>query len=110
MEQKQGTRGGYRPGAGRKAETLSVMQIQKMLAKAEQMALDTGKDVDDILLGIIKDSSSETNQLQAIKIWKQYTMAAPSEGGEADRELGPAVYLPEHRPNLEMIEGGKPAA
>lgn len=81
-----------------------------MLRKAKKAAKRYGKDVDDILLEVIYTADNRpVDKLSAIKLWKDYTMPKPSEGGEADKTLGPAVYLPEQRPQLKSIEGGKAA-
>jgi len=76
-----------------------------MLAKAKERAKATGKDVDDILLDIIysQESVSPRDQLAAIKLWKDYTMARISEGGETDKFLGPQIYLPEPMPDPAKV-------
>ncbi len=105
--------GGARPGSGPKAETLSVSQVRKMLKKAETYAKEFGKDVDDILLDFIHATGERGEQatinqsIACIKLWKDYTIAKLQEGSEADRTLGPKVFLPEQHPRLEVIDGGK---
>lgn len=110
---KQDNRGGYRPNAGRKpgpARNLSTYQVERMLRKARRFAKQYGKDVDDILLEVIYSPQERTpDRLAAIKLWKEHTAPKISEGGEADKALGPAVFLPEHRPQLSVIEGKKTA-
>ena len=84
-----------------------------MLKKAETYAKDFGKDVDDILLEFIHakgergDQATINQSIACIKLWKEYTIAKLEEGGEADRTLGPKVFLPEQHPRLEVIDGGK---
>ena len=107
MRQKE-TRGGYRPGAGRKRETLSVTQVREMLAKAEAYAEKYGKTVNDILLefvyGTVKGVTKK-DQLAAIKLWMDKTHIPVTEGGEADEVLGPGIYLPEQQqdPMLKAV-------
>lgn len=111
--QKQENRGGARPGAGRKPAvkaSLSTYQVAKMLRKAKKMAKLRGKDLDDILLDICYDANIRKSEvLAAIKVFKDCTMVRPSEGGEADKTLGPAVFLPQHRPTLSVVESKKTA-
>jgi len=107
-------RGGKREGAGRKPEkraSLSVAQVSRMLRKAKKMALKTGKDVDDILIEFIYHADGKiSDRLAAIKLFKEYTAPKPSEGGKADKKLGPSLFLPEQRPpELEIINGSKAA-
>ncbi len=76
-----------------------------MLAKAKRWAREKGKDVDDILLDIIYgvEAVNSRDRLAAIKLWKDYTMARISEGGETDKSLGPQIYLPESRPDPAKV-------
>ena len=107
---KKDNRGGARHGAGRKKETLSQNQVTQMIRKAKEWAKKTGKDLDDVLLGIIYDEETNTkDQLAGIKLWKEYTIAKLQEDGTIDQELGPEVYLPEQDkgPELKVVEGGK---
>ena len=105
--------GGARPASGPKPETLSVSQVRAMLKKAETYAKELGRDVDDILLDFIhakgeRGEQATINQsIACIKLWKEYTIAKLEEGSEADRTLGPKVFLPEQHPRLEVIDGGK---
>ena len=105
---KQENRGGYRAGAGRKPQrgsTLTATAVAKMLRKARKAAKVYGKDVDDVLLGFVYDEETRTaDRLAAIKLWKEYTSAKMTEGGAADKELGPALFLPEQRPRLEAVK------
>lgn len=96
--------GGAREGAGRPKETLSAQQVRLMLQKAKVYSEKYGKEIDEILLDFIYDEgSSKRERAQCIKLWKEYTMARLQEGGEADRQLGPAVFLPEHHPRLKAV-------
>ena len=104
-------RGGARPGAGRKPETLSVRQVKAMLDKAEEKAKEHGKTVDDVLLDFIYDSNvKDSDRIACIKLFKSNTMIKLSEGGEGDQALGPAFFLPEQRPDpakIHVLNGGK---
>ncbi len=107
---KKENRGGRRAGAGAKPQTLSGRQIQAMLNKAKKWAKEQGKDIDDILLFLIYNSkTTDRDRLASIKLWKDYTMARISEGGEADRQLGPSIYLPEQKPILAAVTDIKDA-
>ena len=108
----QENRGGSRPGAGRKPQprvTLSEFQVRRLLRKARRMALLTGKDVDDLLIEFIYHADGRiVDRLAAIKLFKEYTAPKPSEGGGANKNLGPKLFLPEQRPpELSVINGGK---
>jgi len=107
--QKKDNRGGKREGAGRKPETLSVNQVRLMLKKAKDWAKKTGKEVDDILLEIIYESKGDSTKLNAIKLWKEYTIAKLQEGGETDQVLGPQIGLPPTKPDpaLSLVEDKK---
>ncbi len=110
---KVDNRGGARPGAGRKplgTTPLSQIQVKRMLRKGRKWAREHGKDVDDWLLTVIYGAETkDSDRIAAIKLWKDHTMVKIAEGGVADKALGPAVYLPEHRPVLSAVDGGKRA-
>ena len=96
--------GGARPNSGPKKQTLSAAQVQQMLDKAKKKATETGKDVDDILLGFIYDGElGAKDRLAAIKLWKEFSMARISEGGAADEALGPGIYLPGEKPDPSVV-------
>lgn len=79
-----------------------------MLQAAKKKAEETGKTIDDLLLALIYDEeTSKKDFLAAVKLWKDKTMAQITEGGDADRQLGPALFLPEKHPRLKAIDGGK---
>ena len=85
-----------------------MRQVKAMLRAAKKKAKETGKTIDDILLDIIYTADAAPRDvLPAIKLWKEHTSPKLAEGGEADKKAGPAVYLPEQRPQLEAIDGGK---
>lgn len=102
---KTENRGGYREGAGRKPETLSARQVAEMLRKAKKWAKENGEEIDDILLSFIYDKGlSVKDRTACIKLFKEYTMMKLQEGGETDKALGPAVFLPEQHPGLKIVE------
>jgi len=107
---KADNRGGKREGAGRKPgrETLSVRQLREFEQAAKKMAAEYGKSLQDIVLGIAYDPDAPRKDvLAAAKLFWDKSVIAASEGGEADKNAGPAVYLPGQRPHLEAIKGGK---
>ena len=103
---KKENRGGKRPGAGRPPgrEPLSVRQIKEMQRKMKERAKLTGRDENDILIDFIQGEDADGNpvkcatrdRIACIKLWKDYTSPKISEGGQADKQLGPTIYLPEH--------------
>lgn len=89
---------------------MASYQVAKMLRKAKKLARLRKKDIDDILLEIIYSAQDKPRDvLAAIKIFKDLTMPKISEGGQTDKQLGPAVFLPSQRPVLKSVEGGKAA-
>lgn len=76
-----------------------------MRRTARKWAKKYGKTIDEVLIGLIYDADGRAaDVLAAIKVWKEYTAPKPSEGGTADKENGPMVYLPAHRPKLEAVK------
>ena len=126
--QKPDGRGGKRPGAGRPKgyspgrETLSVRQVKEMLEKANAFAKKHEKTIDEILLefiygetdialmaeGTIEERLGQKvaikDRIACIKLWKEYTSPKITEGGEGDKELGPAVFLPDRHPRLKVVD------
>src|SRR5688572_12748525 len=102
-------RGGYRPNAGRKPgkqTSLAAYQVAKMLRKARKYATKYGKDMDDLLLEFAYDPNGRVqDRLAAVKAFKDFTMVKITEGGEADKALAPALFLPEQRPVLATVNG-----
>lgn len=105
MQTKRENRGGWRPNSGKKPETLSAYQVQQMLDTAERYAKTHGKTVDDILLDFVyaQVKVDARTQLAAIKLFKDKTCVPISEGGDADTNLAPTVYLPEERPDPAKV-------
>jgi len=100
-------RGGARPNSGPKPDLLSANQLKKMLRTEKKEARKRGQTMDERLMQVYWETGSDNLRVQIWKAWKQVTMIPVKEGGAADKALGPAVYLPEQRPQLETIIGGK---
>jgi hypothetical protein len=106
---KKDGRGGKRPGAGRKPglqvrEALSVRQIQDFQIAAEAKCRETGRSLQDIVLEIAYDAETpRRDKLAAAKLYWDKSMISASEGGDADKTLGPAIYLPEQRDNVVAL-------
>jgi len=101
---KRETRGGNREGAGRKPETLSARQLAEFDRAAKEMAKKTGKSLQDIVLGFAYDPElPPKDRLAAAKLYWDKSVIHATEGGEADKNAGPAVYLPELRPLLKEV-------
>lgn len=106
-------RGGYRPNAGRKpgpGTTLGAAQVSRLLRKARRFAKLHGKDHNDVLFEILYSTEEKTaDRLAAIKHLNDIMVPKIQEGGAADKQLGPSIFLPEQRPpELAVIHGGKP--
>jgi len=52
---------------------------------------------------IYDENISDNNRLAAIKLVKDLSSPKISEGGDADKFLGPAIFLPEKNPRLEVV-------
>ena len=108
--------GGAREGSGRKPvrEPLSVRQVNDMREKMKARAKKTGKDENDILIDWIQAADANgdpidigiRDRIACMKLWKEYTSPKITEGGEADQNVGPAVFLPAKHPRLKLVDGG----
>ena len=100
-------RGGYRPGAGRKPDTLPEGEIAKMLKAEKKKAKATGKSIDDILLSIIYGEASDirpSDRLTAIKIFKEFTIGKRKVTESTIKQpLGPTIYLPAQMPDPAKV-------
>ena len=106
-------RGGARPNSGPKPKgspSLSSLQVADMLKLAAARAKETRKTVSHILLDIIySEIARDSDKIQAIKLWMDATQPKPTEGGQADKVLGPVLFLPEHRPpELRIVKSSVP--
>lgn len=100
----KGAWGGRREGAGRPKQTISAEQIEKMILKAKKYADERGIDLDDLLLEIAYDKQmAPKDRIACIKVYKEYTIAKMQEGGEADKDLGPGIYLPGEKPDPAKV-------
>ena len=105
---KQENRGGARPNSGPKAVTLSANQVAKMLREVKKRAKREKKTVMGLLLDFAYNSETGVkDRLASIKLITDLTCVKISEGGEADKALGPSVFLPAQHPRLKVVEGGK---
>ena len=107
---KKDNRGGARPNSGPKPATLSQAQLKEMKEAAAAKAKEEGKSLFDICLEWIYDTEMKIDRRQAA--WKMYCdkmLISVSEGSESDKILAPQVYLPEHRPQLEVVKGDEAA-
>lgn len=106
---KHSGRGGYRPNAGRKpgpGGTLGAHQIKRLLRKARRFAKLHGKDHNDVLFEIIYGADERViDRLTAIKHLNDMLVPKIQEGGEADKALGPSIFLPSQRPVLATVNG-----
>ena len=108
--QKPDGRGGKRAGAGRKPgrDTLSVRQLKEFERAATEMAKEYGETLQVRCLKIAYDDDApRKDQLAAMKLFWDKSVIVAKEGGEADKTVGPAVFLPDRHPRLEVIDGGK---
>lgn len=104
-KQKKDNRGGARPNSGPKPQTVSTTQLQEMRDAATAKAEAEGRSLYDVCLDWIYDPEIKIDRQQAA--WKLYTdklLIKITEGGEADKFPGPAVFLPEKHPRLELVD------
>ena len=102
------TRGGARPGAGRPHKTITAEQAERLLNAAEEITTQEGLSPYRLLMeyayGIGKGSEfPPSTRAQALSRYFDLTMARLHEGSEADQILGPAIYLPEERPDPAKV-------
>ena len=113
QSKKKENRGGKREGAGRKrrsTESFSAEKLGELNDRIEAYADDKGKHIDEVALEIVYDDKQNVSaRMKAYDTLKKYSTIQAKEGGEADQELGPEVYLPEQDkgPELKVVEGGK---
>ena len=108
-------RGGARKGAGRPGLLDKIFtsehQIKKMLLMERKKALQGGKTLDEILLDIARNSEDEKTQLNAIKIFKDYTIIKRTQATISPVREKSKMGLPPQKQDpakLETIKGGKP--
>ena len=112
------TRGGKRPGSGRKpGPVVSKNQRDEMMAAAKKYAEEHGKSIYEILLDFAYGKQDPgwkmtvRDRLAAMDMFLKYTVARVSEKNvNVKKETGPVVGLPETKPDpakLISIDGGK---
>ncbi len=104
--QKKDNRGGKREGAGRKPgrETLSVRQSREFEEAAKALAKEYGYTIPEGVGRMFYDpDASRRDKLSAANLFWKYSVIGATEGGEADKVLGPSVYLPEQKPTLAAV-------
>ena len=100
--------GGAREGAGRPKEPLSVRQSKEFEATAIKLAKEYGQSLSEVVGRIAwNPESSNRDVCMATSLFWKYSVIGATEGGEADKIVGPAIFLPEEHPRLELIDGGK---
>lgn len=102
---KKDNRGGKREGAGRKRspESFSAEKLSELNGRIESYAKTKGKHIDEVALDIIYDEDNNISaRMRAYDTIKKYSSIQVSEGGDADKNLGPAVYLPEQDKGVEL--------
>lgn len=99
---KPDARGGARVGAGRKPGAFSVARMQELMDEVRAREKLEGRSLLSILLD--EAFSKKATRLAAARYILDKTTVAVTEGGESDRELGPAFYLPEKRPQIVAVK------
>jgi hypothetical protein len=108
MNAKIERRGGARLNSGPKPKLFSVRQLKKAIREVDRRAKTEGKTLIGGVLDIFYDDRTvPAVKLQAAKLILDRTMIQVSEGGDADKSIGPTVYLPAQRPVLTALDGGK---
>ncbi len=105
---KPDNRGGARAGSGPKPQTVSASQLKEAREAVAKVAEKHGKGFYEVCAEWVYDKDIKIDRQQAA--WKMLAdkiHIQASEGGEADKIVGPAVFLPEKHPRLELIDGGR---
>ena len=106
INQKKDNRGGKREGAGRPKEALSVRQAKEFEKTAKKLAKEFGIPMSEVIGRHVYDTKASLKDIQtAANLFWKYSIIVASEGGEADKVAGPAVFLPEQHPRLELVKG-----
>ena len=108
--QKHPNYGGKREGAGRKPgrEALSVRQAKEFEATQIKLAKEYGYSLSERVGKIAWDPESANRDVcMAANLFWKYSIIVGSEGGQADQTTGPAVFLPEKHPRLEVVDGNE---
>ena len=103
---KKDGRGGARPNSGPKKEALSVRQLKEIQKVAVALAKEFGMPVIEVVGRMAYDEDApRRDRLAAAKLFLDKSTIAISEGGEADKQTGPAVYLPEQYGKILSLVG-----
>jgi len=103
---KKDGRGGARPNSGPKKEALSVRQLKQIQKVAEDLAKEFGMPVIEVVGRMAYDiDAPRRDRLAASKLFLDKSTISVTEGGEADKLNGPAVYLPEQYDNVLKMVG-----
>jgi hypothetical protein len=106
--QKKDKRGGKREGAGRPSEALSVRQAKEFEKTAKKLADEFGLPMSEVIGRHVYDPNASLKDIQtAANLFWKYSIIPASEGGEADKAIGPVVFLPEKHPRLGLVDGSK---
>jgi len=106
-KKKTDNRGGAREGAGPKPLTVSQSQLKEMREAILAAAKKHKMGFYELCANWAYDTELKIDRRQAA--WKMLADKACiqiSEGGDADKTIGPAVFLPEQHPRLELVDGG----
>lgn len=109
MQTKRENRGGKREGSGRKRtpESYSAEKVKELNDRIDKYAKERGLHIDEVALELVYDESKTASaRMKAYETIKKYSSIQPKEGGEADKELGPSLYLPEQDkgPDLKAVK------
>lgn len=95
---------------GRPGKTVTQKAVDHMMRVMRKKARETGKHIDDVLVGLIYDDlATPRDRLAAIRCFKEYTMSKISEQNiNVSKVAGPAIELPAVRgedPALKLVKG-----
>ena len=107
---KRENRGGKRKGSGRKpifelGEKERCQVISDVNEKAKENGTSFGSVLGDIMFG---KGGDKRTRLQAMRLYATDILPKISERDVTETKInGPAIFLPEDHPRLEVISGGK---
>jgi len=101
--------GGARPNSGPQKQTLTARRVEKILSALGKVAKrNGGTDLEELYAQVAYGEGQfaewpPATRERAMANLLNMTMAPLKEGGETDR-AGPAVFLPERRPDVTPIK------
>jgi hypothetical protein len=99
----KGRSGGYRPGAGRprKKKTVSEKVKNNYLKAARELAKEYGEPIEKAVLRLIyKDDVQDSVRASVLKAYNEALLIKETEKDvNVNMNRGPAIYLPEMRPD-----------